>query len=41
MHCQIGETKGYTPSDFTAAKLEQKQLDRFLDKMNKAKHGSK
>jgi amino acid adenylation domain-containing protein/non-ribosomal peptide synthase protein (TIGR01720 family) len=37
IHCQTVETKGYTPSDFSAAKLEQKQLDQFLNKINKRK----
>ena len=36
-HCQTLETKVYTPSDFSAAKLEQKQLDQFLNKINKRK----
>ncbi|PSF37371.1 non-ribosomal peptide synthetase [Aphanothece hegewaldii CCALA 016] len=36
-HCQSVNTKSYTPSDFTAAKLEQKQLDQFLNKINKRK----
>ncbi|MEA5601256.1 non-ribosomal peptide synthetase [Nostoc sp. UHCC 0252] len=36
-HCQSKEAKGYTPSDFSAAKLNQKQLDKFLSKVNKNK----
>ncbi len=32
-HCQSPETKGYTPSDFSAARLNQKQLDAFLGKI--------
>jgi non-ribosomal peptide synthase protein (TIGR01720 family) len=33
-HCQSPETKGYTPSDFSAARLNQKQLDAFLGKIH-------
>lgn len=36
-HCQSQESQGYTPSDFSAAKLNQKQLDKFLSKINKDK----
>ncbi|MEH2366202.1 amino acid adenylation domain-containing protein [Nostoc sp.] len=36
-HCQSKEAKGYTPSDFSAAKFNQKQLDKFLAKVNKNK----
>ncbi|MEH2135792.1 amino acid adenylation domain-containing protein [Nostoc sp.] len=36
-HCQLKESQGYTPSDFVAAKLNQKQLDKFLAKVNKNK----
>ncbi|MEH2094791.1 amino acid adenylation domain-containing protein [Nostoc sp.] len=36
-HCQSKEAKGYTPSDFSSAKLNQKQLDKFLSKVNKNK----
>jgi amino acid adenylation domain-containing protein/non-ribosomal peptide synthase protein (TIGR01720 family) len=36
-HCQSKESQGYTPSDFSAAKLNQKQLDKFLSKINKDK----
>jgi amino acid adenylation domain-containing protein/non-ribosomal peptide synthase protein (TIGR01720 family) len=31
--CQASTTKGYTPSDFSAARLNQQQLDRFMDKI--------
>ncbi|KAB8320091.1 hybrid non-ribosomal peptide synthetase/type I polyketide synthase [Tolypothrix campylonemoides VB511288] len=34
-HCQSPETKGYTPSDFSAARLNQKQLNAFLEKIQK------
>ncbi|MCW5314094.1 amino acid adenylation domain-containing protein [Nostoc sp. KVJ3] len=37
VHCQLKESQGYTPSDFSAAKLNQKQLDKFLAKVNKSK----
>ncbi|MCL6755243.1 amino acid adenylation domain-containing protein [Nostoc sp. CCCryo 231-06] len=37
VHCQLKESQGYTPSDFSAAKLNQKQLDKFLAKVNKNK----
>ncbi|MBG1241150.1 non-ribosomal peptide synthetase [Nostoc sp. NZL] len=36
-HCQSTESQGYTPSDFSAAKLNQKQLDKFIAKINKKK----
>jgi non-ribosomal peptide synthase protein (TIGR01720 family) len=29
-HCQSAEAGGYTPSDFSKARLSQKELDRFL-----------
>ncbi|MBD2682800.1 MULTISPECIES: non-ribosomal peptide synthetase/type I polyketide synthase [Nostoc] len=32
-HCQSSQTKGYTPSDFAGARLDQKQLDAFLGKI--------
>ncbi|MFS0516530.1 amino acid adenylation domain-containing protein [Nostoc sp. UIC 10607] len=35
--CQSTESQGYTPSDFSAAKLNQKQLDKFIAKINKKK----
>ncbi|BAZ09548.1 amino acid adenylation domain-containing protein [Calothrix sp. NIES-4071] len=38
VHCQSQESQGYTPSDFSAAKLNQKQLDKFLSKINKDKN---
>ncbi|VEP15782.1 conserved hypothetical protein [Hyella patelloides LEGE 07179] len=34
-HCQSQTAKGYTPSDFAAAKLNQKQLDKFMNKLKK------
>jgi len=37
VHCRLKESQGYTPSDFSAAKLNQKQLDKFLAKVNKNK----
>ncbi|MCP6760180.1 MAG: amino acid adenylation domain-containing protein [Fischerella sp. CENA71] len=36
-HCQSKDSQSYTPSDFSAAKLNQKQLDKFLAKLNKTK----
>lgn len=36
-HCQLKDSQSYTPSDFSAAKLNQKQLDKFLAKLNKKK----
>ncbi|MEI2579463.1 amino acid adenylation domain-containing protein [Scytonema sp. PRP1] len=36
-HCQSEDSQGYTPSDFSAAKLNQQQLDKFLSKINKDK----
>ncbi|MCC5645816.1 amino acid adenylation domain-containing protein [Nostoc sp. CHAB 5824] len=36
-HCQSPDAIGHTPSDFSAAKLSQKQLDKFLAKINKNK----
>lgn len=36
-HCQLKDSQSYTPSDFSAAKLNQKQLDQFLAKLNKKK----
>ncbi|MFN6486986.1 MULTISPECIES: non-ribosomal peptide synthetase/type I polyketide synthase [unclassified Nostoc] len=32
-HCQSSQTKGYTPSDFAGARIDQKQLDAFLGKI--------
>ena len=37
-HCQSKDEQSYTPSDFSAAKLNQKQLDKFLAKINKKKY---
>ncbi|MDF5723373.1 MAG: amino acid adenylation domain-containing protein [Rhizonema sp. PD37] len=36
-HCQLPDAIGHTPSDFSAARLSQKQLDKFLSKINKDK----
>ncbi|UKO96133.1 non-ribosomal peptide synthetase [Nostoc sp. UHCC 0870] len=36
-HCQSKDSQSYTPSDFSAAKLNQQQLDKFLAKINKNK----
>ena len=36
-HCKSPESKGYTPSDFKAANLNQKQLDKFMSKIKKRK----
>jgi hypothetical protein len=35
--CEAKESQGYTPSDFSAAKINQKQLDKFMEKINKKK----
>uniref|UniRef100_A0A2P1CZA1 AptA2 n=1 Tax=Nostoc sp. HIID-D1B TaxID=2027338 RepID=A0A2P1CZA1_9NOSO len=35
VHCQSPDAIGHTPSDFSAARLSQKQLDTFLAKINK------
>ncbi|MBR8840829.1 MAG: amino acid adenylation domain-containing protein, partial [Stigonema ocellatum SAG 48.90 = DSM 106950] len=32
-HCQSPEASGYTPSDFSGAKLNQTQLDKFIAKI--------
>lgn len=34
-HCKSPQAGGYTPSDFAAAKLTQKQLDQFIGKIQK------
>ncbi|NEP32739.1 non-ribosomal peptide synthetase [Moorena sp. SIO3B2] len=36
-HCQRPDTGGYTPSDFSASNLNQKQLDKLMSRMNKRK----
>ncbi|MFN6487003.1 MULTISPECIES: non-ribosomal peptide synthetase [unclassified Nostoc] len=36
-HCQSPDAIAYTPSDFSAARLSQKQLDKFLSKIKKNK----
>ncbi|MBV9385322.1 MAG: amino acid adenylation domain-containing protein, partial [Chroococcidiopsidaceae cyanobacterium CP_BM_ER_R8_30] len=33
IHCQSKDAGGYTPSDFSAARLNQKQLDKFIAKI--------
>jgi len=33
VHCLENEVKGYTPSDFPAARLEQQELDNFLERI--------
>ncbi|MDF5723732.1 MAG: amino acid adenylation domain-containing protein [Rhizonema sp. PD37] len=35
VHCQAPETGDYTPSDFSATKLSQKQLDKLMAKINR------
>ena len=32
-HCQSPEAGGYTPSDFSLARLDQKKLDKILKKL--------
>ncbi|MEM9161538.1 MAG: condensation domain-containing protein [Cyanobacteria bacterium P01_F01_bin.4] len=34
-HCQSPESGGYTPSDFSAASIDQQQLDKLLAKIQK------
>jgi non-ribosomal peptide synthase protein (TIGR01720 family) len=34
-HCQSPEAGGYTPSDFPAAKIEQRDLDKLMSKLKK------
>ncbi|MBP0020803.1 MAG: amino acid adenylation domain-containing protein [Cyanobacteria bacterium SBLK] len=34
-HCQSPEVGGYTPSDFSASKLNQKQLDKLMSRINR------
>ncbi|MEA5513962.1 non-ribosomal peptide synthetase [Nodularia sp. UHCC 0506] len=36
-HCQLAENGGYTPSDFAGARLNQQQLDKFLNKLQPKK----
>jgi len=36
-HCTSPEVGGYTPSDFSAARLNQQQLDSFLAKIKNNK----
>jgi non-ribosomal peptide synthase protein (TIGR01720 family) len=35
-HCQSPEAGGYTPSDFSKARLSQKDLDRFLGNLRQS-----
>jgi non-ribosomal peptide synthase protein (TIGR01720 family) len=32
-HCQSADAGGYTPSDFSKARLSQTELDSFLDEL--------
>ncbi|BAB74348.1 non-ribosomal peptide synthetase [Anabaena sp. FACHB-709] len=36
-HCQAPNSGGYTPSDFAGARLNQQQLDKFLNKLQPKK----
>lgn len=36
-HCRSLDAPGFTPSDFSAAKLNQQQLDKFLSKISQSK----
>jgi non-ribosomal peptide synthase protein (TIGR01720 family) len=36
-HCQSSNSGGYTPSDFSATKLKQKQLDKLMAKIQKGR----
>ncbi|AKT42433.1 glycine adenylase [Chondromyces crocatus] len=36
-HCKAPEAGGHTPSDFSASKLDQRQLDKLLGKVKRAK----
>ncbi|HZR38635.1 MAG TPA: condensation domain-containing protein, partial [Ktedonobacteraceae bacterium] len=36
-HCRPGETVGYTPSDFPEADLNQKDLDKIINRLKKRK----
>ena len=38
-HCQSPEAGGFTPSDFPGARLSQKNLDKFLNKVKQARRG--
>lgn len=38
-HCQSPTSGGYTPSDFAGARLNQKQLDQFINKLQQRKKG--
>ncbi|MCC5602619.1 condensation domain-containing protein, partial [Nostoc favosum] len=38
-HCQSPASGGYTPSDFAGARLNQKQLDQFINKLQQPKKG--
>jgi amino acid adenylation domain-containing protein/non-ribosomal peptide synthase protein (TIGR01720 family) len=37
-HCKSKDSQSYTSSDFSAAKLNQKQLDKFMRKINKQRY---
>jgi non-ribosomal peptide synthase protein (TIGR01720 family) len=34
-HCKSAEAGGYTPSDFSKARLSQNDLDKLLSKINR------
>jgi non-ribosomal peptide synthase protein (TIGR01720 family) len=36
-HCRAPNAGGYTPSDFSAKKLNQRQLDKLMAKIKKTK----
>lgn len=40
-HCQSSENSGYTPSDFAGARLNQQQLDKLLNKLQKKVAGDR
>jgi non-ribosomal peptide synthase protein (TIGR01720 family) len=40
-HCQAPNSGGYTPSDFAGARLNQQQLDKFLNKLQKKVTGDR
>jgi non-ribosomal peptide synthase protein (TIGR01720 family) len=36
-HCQLPESKGFTPSDFPTVTFNQQQLDKLISKVGKAR----
>jgi amino acid adenylation domain-containing protein/non-ribosomal peptide synthase protein (TIGR01720 family) len=40
-HCQNPEARGFTPSDFPAARLNQQNLNKLLNQLGKSKGGPK